>query len=77
VKFKLFECPYFSSCSRSDGTLEPVSSSSPDPAASELQLLLVNALIRLFNACLPLLEFRAEKPVVTTVITLTLRTVLN
>jgi len=57
VKLKFSECPDFS-CSRSDGALEPVTSSSA--AASEL--LRAN---RSLSAVVPILEFRAEKPVVT------------
>ena len=64
LKFKFSECPYFS-CSRSDGTLEPVTSSSP--VASELlranfpQAHSHSQLDR-SNARLPQLEFRAENP---------------
>lgn len=64
LKFKFSECPYFS-CSSSDGTLEPVTSSSP--VASELlranfpQAHSYSQLDR-SNTRFPQLEFRAENP---------------
>ena len=71
MKFKFFECPDFR-CSRSDGTLEPVTSSFS--AASESLRGAINSQsnavaepVKPLSRSFPQLEFRAEKPVVTVV----------
>ena len=71
MKSKFSECPDFS-CSRSDGTLGPVTSSFPAAEASLSELIpsqvQLFSQLDLFNVRFPQVEFRAEKPVVTFVI---------